>query len=59
MVFLVYINVLDVDYDGLSELASSFVNAINPALNVFTPLLAHIPFIVSLIVGLFLGFTRD
>ncbi len=59
LIFLAYTNVINVDYAGLAEIASSFVNAVHPALNVFTPLLAHIPFIVSLIVGLFLGFTRD
>jgi len=59
LIFLAYTNVINVDYGGLAEIASNFVNAVNPALNVFTPLLAHIPFIVSLIIGLFLGFTRD
>jgi uncharacterized membrane protein (Fun14 family) len=59
LIFLAYTNVINVDYGGLAEMASSFVNAINPALDVFTPLLAHIPFIVSLMIGLFLGFTRD
>ena len=59
LIIFAYTNVINVDYGGLSEIASNFVNAINPALNVLTPLLAHIPFIVSLIIGLFLGFTRD
>jgi uncharacterized membrane protein (Fun14 family) len=59
LIFLAYTNVINVDYGGLAEMASNFVSAINPALDVLTPLLAHIPFIVSLIVGLFLGFTRD
>lgn len=59
LIVLAYANVIDVDYSGLSEAASSIVNAINPALNMLTPLFAHIPFIVSLIFGLFLGFRRD
>ena len=59
LIFLAYINVINVDYGGLAEIASSFVNAVNPALNMLTPLLAHIPFIVSLIIGLFLGFRRE
>jgi len=59
LIFLAYANVIDVDYSGLSETASSLVNTINPALNMFTPLFAHIPFIVSLVFGLFLGFKRE
>jgi len=58
LIILAYTNVINVDYGGLSELASNFVNAVNPALNMLTPLLAHIPFIVSLIIGLFIGFRR-
>jgi len=59
LIFLAYTNVINVEYSGLSETASSFVTAINPALNFFTPLLAHTPFVVSLIIGLILGFRRD
>ncbi|PVX23166.1 MAG: hypothetical protein CW691_11415 [Candidatus Bathyarchaeum sp.] len=59
LIFLAYLNVLDVDYDGLSELASNFVNTINPALDLLTPLLVHIPFIASFVIGLILGFRRD
>jgi len=59
LIFLAYTNVINVDYGGLSEIVSSFVNAVNPALNLLTPLFAHIPFIVSLIFGLFLGFRRE
>ena len=58
LILLAYLNVLNVDYSGLSETASSFFTAINPALDLFTPLLAHVPFIASLIFGLFLGFRR-
>ncbi len=59
LIFLAYTDVIHVDYSGLSETASSLVNAINPALNLLTPLFAHIPFIASLIFGLFLGFRRE
>ncbi len=59
LIFLAYTNVINVDYSGLSETASSLVNAINPALNLFTPLLAHLPFIASLIFGLMIGFRRE
>ena len=56
---MAYTNAINVDYIGLSETASSLVNAINPALNLFTPLLVHIPFIASLIFGLMIGFRRE
>jgi uncharacterized membrane protein (Fun14 family) len=59
LIILAYTNVINVDYDGLSEIASSLVNAINPALDLITPLLAHIPFIASLIFGLFIGLRRE
>jgi len=59
LIFLAYTNVINVDYGGLSEMVSSFINAVNPALNLFTPLLAHIPFIVSLILGLVLGLKKN
>ena len=59
LIFLAYTNVINVDYKGLSETASSLVNAINPALNLFTPLLGHVPFIASLILGLIIGFRRE
>ena len=59
LIFLAYTNVINVDYGGLAEIVSNFVNAVNPALNLLTPLLAHLPFIVSLVLGIFLGFRRD
>jgi len=59
LIILAYTNVINVDYGGLSEMASNIVNAINPALILITPLLAHIPFIVSLIVGLIFGLRRE
>ena len=59
LIFLAYTNVINVDYDGLAEIASSFINTVNPALNLLTPLLAHLPFIISLVLGLILGFKRE
>ncbi|MCJ7614567.1 hypothetical protein MUO71_07390, partial [Candidatus Bathyarchaeota archaeon] len=55
LIVLAYTNVINVDYVGLSEIASNFVITINPALDMLTPLLAHIPFIASLIFGFFVG----
>jgi uncharacterized membrane protein (Fun14 family) len=59
LIFLAYINVIKVDYIGLAETVSNIVNAVNPALNIFTPLLAHTPFIASLILGLIIGFKKE
>lgn len=59
LIFLAYTNVINVDYGGLSDIASNFISAINPALDMLTPLLAHIPFIASLIVGFFIGFRKQ
>ena len=58
IIFLVYTNVIDIDYSGLVEIASNFVNAINPALSLLTPLLIHLPFVFSLIIGLIIGFKK-
>lgn len=55
LIFLAYINVVDVDYNGLFDMASRLVETINPALNLITPLLTHLPFIVSLCFGIFIG----
>ena len=59
LIFLAYTNVIDVDYSGLSDAVSSIIKAVNPALDVLTPLLAHTPFIASLIFGLIIGFKKD
>ncbi len=59
LMLLAYTNIIDVDYDSLSGTASTFVTAIDPALNFITPLLANIPFIVFLIIGFILGIRRD
>ena len=59
LIILAYANVINVDYAGLSDIASNFVSAINPALNILTPLLAHVPFIASLIFGFFVAFRKQ
>ena len=59
LIILAYANVIDVDYSGLSDAVSSIIKAVNPALDVLTPLLAHTPFIASLIFGLIIGFKKD
>jgi uncharacterized membrane protein (Fun14 family) len=59
LMLLAYANIIDVDYDELSGMASTFVTAIDPALNFITPLLANIPFIICLIIGFILGIRRD
>jgi len=59
LIFLAYTNVINVDYSGLSETVENFLNAINPALKSFTPLLAHTPFIISLFFGIILGFRKE
>ena len=58
LMFLAYANVIAIDYGGLVEMVSNFVNAINPALGLFTLLLAHLPFAGSLIIGLIIGFKK-
>ncbi|KON33901.1 hypothetical protein AC477_00990 [miscellaneous Crenarchaeota group-1 archaeon SG8-32-1] len=55
LIFLAYINVVDVDYNGLFDIASRLVETFNPALNLIIPLLTHLPFIVSLCFGIFIG----
>jgi uncharacterized membrane protein (Fun14 family) len=59
MIFLAYTNIIDVDYNRLSETASNLINSINPTLDMFTPLLAHTTFIVSFIFGLIIGFKKE
>ena len=59
LIVLAYTNIINVEYSGLSDAVSNVIKAVNPALDVFTPLLAHTPFIASLIFGLIIGFKRD
>ena len=58
LIFLLYTNVIDIDYGGLAEMTSNFINAINPALGLLIPLLIHLPFVGGLIIGLIIGFKR-
>ncbi len=59
LILLASTNIINVDYSGLAETTTNVLNAINPALSLVTPLLAHVPFIASLVFGLFLGFKRN
>jgi uncharacterized membrane protein (Fun14 family) len=59
LMLLASTNIINVDYSGLAETTTNVLTAINPALSLITPLLAHVPFIVSLVFGLFLGFKRS
>ena len=56
LIFLAYTNVIGVDYGGLADGVSKFINAVNPALGLLTPLLANLVFIGSLIIGLIAGY---
>ena len=58
LMFLAYTNVIGIDYSGLVEMTSNFINSINPALGLLTPLMAHLPFVGSLIIGLIIGFKK-
>ena len=59
LMLLASTNIINVDHSGLVETTTNVLTAINPALSLITPLLAHVPFIVSLVFGLFLGFKRS
>jgi len=56
LIFLAYKNVIGVDFGGLAEGVSEFINAVSPAMGLFAPLLANLPFVGSLIFGLVVGF---
>jgi len=58
LIFLAYANVIGINYGGLVETVSKLVNAVNPALGLLTPLLAHLPFVGSLIIGIIIGFKK-
>ena len=58
LMFLAFTNVIDIDYGGLVEMVSKFISTVNPALGLLTPLLAHLPFVGSLIFGLIVGFKK-
>lgn len=59
VIILAYTNIIDIDYNSLSDAMANFVNTINPALEVIAPLLASLPFIASLVVGFVIGFRRE
>ncbi len=58
LMFLAYTNMIGIDYGGLVKMVSRFVSTINPALGLLTPLLTHLPFAGSLIIGLIIGFKK-
>jgi uncharacterized membrane protein (Fun14 family) len=59
LLVLAYLNVINVNYGTLSDAATNFMNAVNPALSMLAPLLANLPFIASFVLGLLIGFTRE
>lgn len=59
IIFLAYTNIIRIDYSELIGFASRIVETIDPAYELITPLLANIPFIISLIFGLFIGFRKE
>lgn len=58
LIFLAYTNVIGVDYGGLADAVSKFINAVNPALGLLAPLLSNLFFIGSLIIGLVAGYKK-
>jgi len=58
LILLASVAIIDVEYSGLSDMNSKFVETVNPALNLVTPILAYIPFIVSLSFGLAIGIRK-
>jgi len=56
LIFLAYTNVIGVDYSGLADGVSKFINSVNPVLGLLAPLLANLFFIGSLVVGLIAGY---
>ncbi|TRO47729.1 hypothetical protein E2P47_04015 [Candidatus Bathyarchaeota archaeon] len=59
IIFLAYTNIIKIDYSELISFASQIVEVIDPAYELMTPLLANIPFIISLFFGLFIGFRKE
>lgn len=59
LIFLAYTNIIKIDYGGLINFASRIGETIDPALELIIPLLANIPFLISLFFGLFVGFRRE
>ena len=59
IMLLAYVDIINVDFGGLFNMASEVVTAIDPALAFIAPLLANVPFIASLIIGFIIGLTRE
>jgi uncharacterized membrane protein (Fun14 family) len=58
LILLAYTNVINVDYSVLIDMSSAIAETVNPALHLITPLLANIPFAISLFFGLLIGVRR-
>jgi uncharacterized membrane protein (Fun14 family) len=58
LIFLAYTNVIGIDYDGLAKMVPNFASAINTTLVLLTPLVSHLPFVGSLIIGFVIGFKK-
>ena len=56
LLFLVYANVIGIDYGELVKAVSSFFETVNPVLGSLAPILLHLPLIGSLIIGLIAGY---
>ena len=59
LICLAYGDVIRVNYSELAESVSGFAKAVSPALGLLTPLVSHLPFIGSFILGLMFGFKKD
>ena len=59
LIFLAYTNVIGIDYGGLARMMSNFAVAINPTLVLLAPLVSHLPFVGSLIIGVVIGFKKN
>jgi len=58
LMLLAYTKVIGIDYGGLVETVSNFIRSINPALGLLAPLMVHLPFVGSLIIGIIIGFKK-
>jgi len=56
VLFLAYAKVIGIDYGGLANAVSKFIETVNPALGLLAPLLTHLPLIGSLVLGLIVGY---
>ena len=58
LIFLAYTNVIGIDCDGLAKMVSNFASAINSTLVLLTPLVSHLPFVDSRIIGVVIDFKK-